>query len=52
VSVSGAQFMRYLRGRVSAAIAQIFEIKFAYETGSGPAEGVMYFSDRQYRTLP
>lgn len=47
---SDAAFRRLLKGRGKLTI--LVEIKHAYETGSGPAEGTIYIADREYTTKP
>jgi hypothetical protein len=51
MSVSDAQFWAWLRNGAPRLVL-LAELKFAYETASGPAEGTTYLSSRQYRTSP
>jgi hypothetical protein len=50
--ISDAQFKRFLRGKSGARLRVLAEIKFAYQTGSGPAEAAIYLADGVYTTQP
>lgn len=52
MSVSAAQFARWLRGQNGARPTVLVEIAFAYETASGPVEGTIYLSDQPYAASP
>jgi hypothetical protein len=50
VAVTSAQFVELLRGQSGAQTVILAEIKYAYQTAAGPAEGTFYLSDGEYRT--
>lgn len=52
MTITDAQFLATLRGKGGARLTMLAEIKFAYQTGSGPAEGTIYLSDGLYITQP
>jgi hypothetical protein len=50
MTISASAFVEVLRGKSGGQLTLLAEIKHAYQTGAGPAEGTIRLSDRQYRT--